>query len=240
MSRAWLVIAAAAIFPALPLLAQNPQPSDSAAAFVAPSERLILTRTLRRPLPGGKAVVTQRRYAVRFVPEGKGFRVDGSLIESTVDVPPNLAAIAEIERKRANPDLFPIHLDSAGWIVPTPPSPPTASPALRDAARLASQQLAQLPAAQRGAGQAFIDALVARGGAPSEWPRDLFHPAPGTHSETRTVALPDGEGTVTVTTKAQVSTTSGLLESFARVIVSEFAGSRRETSEEWSLAREAS
>ena len=94
-----------------------PASEQRSAPFNPPMSPLLLTRSLHRPLPDGKAVVTRRSYEVRISRNAGGFIVEGRLIDCQVEAPPSLAAIAEIERRRPDNGLFPIMLDHRGMIL---------------------------------------------------------------------------------------------------------------------------
>jgi len=55
--------------------------------FHAPAGEQVLTRTLRRQLADGGSIVTMRRYAIRFVPAGDGYRVEGRQLDARVEAP---------------------------------------------------------------------------------------------------------------------------------------------------------
>lgn len=239
MNRATLFLAGSvAVLPIAVLSAQQPPTAMVSAAFAPPTGRMVLTRAIHRGLADGKLLTARRRYVVSIVPEGAGFRVDGELLDCVVDAPPGLQALALLEQQRREEGLFPLRLDATGQIVARPLE--HASDSANAAAQITLQRLARsgLPNAERSQAQGFVSGLAEQG-ARSEWPRDLFHPAPGNHSESRRVALPDGgEGVVTVSTEARA--TGGLLERIERVVITELAGTRRETREEWSLTAEHS
>lgn len=231
---------AASVAALLPLLAiASPAPAATApgaAAFVPPAAPLILVRELRRPLPGGKEIVTRRRYSVTFAAQDGGYRVDGTLIDVSVDAPPALGPLAEIERQRED-RVFPLHLDAQGLIVERGGGAPARSRAVDRAARMAGARIAaaRLPEAERRTGTAFAEAVAAPSTvALTAWPTDLFHPHPGERQETRRVPLPDGgEGTVTTVLETQPATPGASLDSVRRTVVSEFAGTTRTTIETW-------
>lgn len=230
-----LLAGAAAVLPFAMLNAQSPAPPD-AALFVPPATELVLTRTIHRPLTGGRELLARRRYAVRIVADGAGYRVDGQLIDCAVEAPPALHAIAELERQRADSGLFPIRLDAAGRIVEPGVARPAANP--RQGVALVAERVSQslLSRPEKAQATSFLTTIAARGANGAEWPRDLFRPVPGRRSEVKRLALPDGsEGTVTVSTAARASSANGLLEAIERVVVTDMGGDRRETREEWSL-----
>ena len=207
------------------------------AAFAPPQAQLLLTRTLHRPLPDGKAVVTRRSYAVRIIRDGAGYRVEGNLVEAIADAPPSLAALAEIERLRPDNGMFPILLDARGMIVGGGMVQPDGS--LDRAAVIAAETIggSGLPALDMLQAQAFVKQLRSRA-ARSQWPADIFHPAPGKRSETRNIALPGGgEGHVTVEIMAQGASKGGQLALLDRVVTTELAGDTRITREQWQLSQ---
>ena len=206
--------------------------------FAPPATQLLLTRTLHRPLPGGKAIVTRRSYAVRFIREGAGYRVEGQLVSAQVDAPPALAALAEIERTRPDNGLFPIQLDDQGRIVGGGSLLDTG--ALDRAAVVAAEAIggSGLPALDMLQAQAFVKQL--RNRAPrTQWPTDVFHPATGKRSETRVVPLPGGEqGNVTIEIEGRGRGQGGQLALLDRVVTTDLAGDTRVTREQWQLSRE--
>lgn len=214
--------------------ASAPSPPDN---FAPPQAQLLLTRTLHRPLPDGKAIVTRRSYAVRILRDGAGYRVDGTLVETRVDAPPALASLAEIERRRPDNGNFPILLDANGLILGGAGLQSDGS--LDRAAAVAAAAIGDsgLPAIDMLQVQAFIKQLPSR--APrSSWPADIFHPSPGKRSESRTIALPGGaEGHVTIEIEARGPARDGQLASLSRVVTTDLAGDMRVTREQWQLAR---
>lgn len=222
----WLLGAAGVL-----LSAAAPQP-----AFVPPNGPLVLTRTVVRPLSDGKEIVVRRRYEVRFTRLGRGFQVDGHLLDCTVDAPPSLRALAEIERKRPDTGLFPMALDERGQILSQAKAGPSA--ALDDAARLAADKLADWPLAPMAEAQAraFVQQLQARGSG-SAWPTDVFQPAPGHLVDRRAIPLADGSsGSVTVAVTAAGREPGGPLSSIVRSVTTQLGAERRTSREEYRLA----
>ena len=126
MNLARLLIASAAVvLPASHLAAMDgPEAVAPPDAFAPPSTPLILTRTLYRDLPGGGKIVVTRQYAVHFSADGDGYRLDGQLLDTAVQVPERLSALAEVERRRPDSGLFPAYLDRQG-LIRSDASPPT-------------------------------------------------------------------------------------------------------------------
>ncbi len=235
-TAAWLAGVAAI----LPLVFLSPPveaaPATPAGAFTPPQTRMVLTRTVRRPLSGGRELVVRRSYEVQIVADGPGYRVDGQLTGCTVEAPESLKALAEIERNRPETSLFPIALDGKGNILSSAPARPNES--LDRAADLVSGRLETIPLSPMDLEQAraFVRQVQARA-AGSQWPADLFHPVPGRRTETKTIPLPGGErGSVAVEVTAQDQQSGGLLGSLERIVVTELEGDRRVTREEWTLA----
>jgi hypothetical protein len=227
----WLAGAAALLPLAAAALAETP-PNQT--AFTPPSTPMLLTRTLRRALPDGKAVVTRRSYRVRFVREGAGFRLDGALVDVRVEALPGLEPLAQLERQRPDTGLFPMRLDARGMLLPT--TEPAPSEAEHKALNVATGYVAALNLASADSAQAqrFVAQFQTRAYR-TAWPQDLFHPVPGTRREQQTIPLPDGvEGTVT--TEVAVTTgAAGLLNDFKRVVTTRLGNDTRVAQEEWTL-----
>lgn len=235
---AWRCSAAAAlVFAALggrtPVAAQSVQP------FSPPQSSLLVSRTLVRSLPDGKTITTRRSYEVRIFREGAGFRVEGELVEVSVDAPPSLRVLADLERQRPDSGPFPVHLDARGMIASE--SGPLASPHVERAATFVGERIGSsgLPAPDKEEAQAFVARL--RGGAAhSAWPDDVFHPAIGKRSETRTIALPGGgEGQVIVEVEGQAAGPGGQIAAVDRIVTTDLGGDRRVTREHWQINRHA-
>lgn len=228
---------------ALVPFAATAQPQDRLAQpqgqFVAPTAPVVLTRTVRRALPDGKAVVATRSYSIQFERDGQGYLVQGALISSEVDAPASLRALAEMERTRPDQGLFPMRLDAAGQIVqPAVGDIPQPAPApIAGGAKIVNRlSTAPLSPAEREQAKGFVKQVLAQGGALASWPEDLFHPLPGEHSVTRQLGLPDGtDGSVTVSTSAQVTPRGGLLDRVDRVVETRIGENRRIVQESWSI-----
>lgn len=239
-----LAASVAAVLPTFAFAADRPPPARTPAAktdatFVPPAGTLVLTRTLRRELPDRKQVVATRRYTVRIVPEGEGFRVDGNLLDVSVEVPPPLAALAEIERKRSDAGLFPFRLDARGMIIsPAAPGDRAAAQAAGNSARR-SIATSPLGEADRQQATGFISQVVASGAmeAGGKWPDDLFRPVFGQRSQTSRFDLPGG-GTASVTTTvlARHGTAKGASDSIERTVLTETGGAKRITREIYTVA----
>ncbi len=227
----------AAVLVMAALSGASPAPAAAPEPFAPPHARLLLTRTLHRPLPDGNAVTTRRTYEVRIVRDGAGFRVDGSLVATAVDAPPALAALAEIERRRPDNGMFPILLDAGGMVVGG--GQVLADGSFARAATVAAGLIGSsgLPAIDMLQAQAFVAQLRSRSPR-SQWPADVFHPNPGRRSESRTIPMAGGgEGKVTIDIVASGAAPGGQLAALERVVTSDLGGDRRVTREQWQLSR---
>ncbi len=213
--------------------------TPAGSVFSAPDGSLVLTRELRRELSRGKQLVTRRNYRIVFVRDGVGWRVDGELIDCQVDAPPELEALAQIEKARPDVGLFPLYLDSSGKIVEQLGSRADATSTAK-ARAVVNNTVASI--AMTPQDRTIASAMVQRIATQSQssgvrWPDDLFRPASGHRSEVRNMAMPDGsEGRIIVTIDA-AGGGDGMLDRFERNIVTELGGTRRESMEVFRLAR---
>ena len=232
-----LVAGAVALLPLALLSSQAAGAEPAKRGFAPPRTSFILTRELRRPLPDGKEVVTRRSYEISILPEGTGYRVEGTLVSTEVEAPPALRALAEIERNRQDTGLFPMHLDAQGQIVAvgTVPDRAAAGHATETVGIWLSK--AGLAGPDRAVAQAFLNQLKSGlAGGRTLWPRDLFHPAAGERSETTDFQLPDGDkGSVTVATAASAQRDNGLLDRVERTVITRMGEIARTTREVWQL-----
>jgi hypothetical protein len=237
MSRLAIDLLAAAIAAAMPVAAAQAAPGAPApGAFIAPSGPLQLTRVLRRPLPDGTEIVSTRRYAITITPDGTGYRVDGRLLEARVDAPAALSALAAIERGRPDSGQFPFALDARGLIASGARPEDAGASRLAGAAAQVAVTSSSLADSDRSQAEALINQLLSRRTAPgAQWPSDLFHPAPGLHSQTSRFALPDGQsGSVTTTVDARQREGEATIE---RTVITETGGNQRVTRETYSVTR---
>lgn len=200
-----------------------------------PPERAELTRTVWRYLSDGQQIVVTRRYAVEFAPSAEGYRLTGSLIEALVDAPSDLAAFAELERRRPDTTSFPIVLDKAGRILSDGRMP---DPAARvQAAALARKTIAAAALAPATKTQALSQvAGLSAMNAIAPVPGDLFQPQPGERRETRKLTLPGGaEGEVEVALKVDVAAPGSLPQQVERVVTTRLAGTTKVSREVWTI-----
>ncbi len=222
----------------LPMIGPGTTEALAQSAFEPPTGSFRLTRELHKALSRGQEIVARRAYDISIARDGEGWRVDGQLVDSQIESPPELAALAELEKGRKDAGLFPIYLDRNGLIVGQHGSGDTVP--IAAARAMVSGAIAQAPLTSSD--HAVAADMVKRIVASSEsgggkWPVDLFRPTAGRRSESQSMPLPDGsEGRITVVVEAQGSG-DGLLDQFSRNVITELAGSRRETRELFKLAR---
>lgn len=202
--------------------------------FVAPSEPMRLTRVLERELGDGNAVTVTRSWRVRFVAHGDGYRVEGEEIAATVDAPPRLAMLAQVEREKPDAAPFPITLDAAGLIVDERAAGAAPIPGLAEAART---YLQDAPDKRRSDAMRYVLAVQQAGARmTSAWPEDLFYPATPPRSERRTLALPGGgSGTISVSFDGTLGDEGRHLAAAERHIVTTIGGDARASHESWRL-----
>ena len=232
-SPGWMTGLAGGLLSLLPGLAEaaGVQPPDS--GFHAPSDARVLTRSLRRRLGDGSEIRSIRRYAVRFVAEGRGWRVEGRQIDARVEAPPRLAALAEIEQQRRDDAMFPMHLDPRGQVVAYPASTGDQPAPHRVAIRKVEDMIAGAPLDDAERQQALL--LAARlGTAVTAWPTDLFQPVAANRTESRDYRLDDG-GTGRISVAVSAHAKDGVVNRFERVVTTTSAGQTRESTETWLL-----
>ncbi|MCW1401406.1 hypothetical protein OKA06_03315 [Novosphingobium sp. MW5] len=235
LRKALLLGSALALAP-LPVL-HAPAVASDARTFTPPEGPLILTRELRRALGRTAEIITRRSYEIRFVPDGAGWRVDGKLVDSEVDAPAELAALAALEKARKDDGLFPLKLDAQGRIVEQ--RAPSDAAATLKARELANQTVEKIDmvSADKTVAKQMIQRIAAQSqGAPGSWPVDLFRPAERSRVDVREIPLPDGkQGRITVTMQASPNE-SGQLKQLDRRIVTEIDGTSRLSVESWSMS----
>lgn len=238
MKTAALLLAGAALLPvfgsqwAFEAMAQAPH-----LRFSPPSVPMVLSRTVVRELSGGQQVLVKRRFRVQFLPDGDGFVLTGAPIDVSVEVPPVLARLGELERQRSDLGPFPLLLDGQGLIHPAA-ARKDANLLIRQDGQQAAQWLihaAAMPAVRKREGEQLLGQL-AIDPRTSPWPTDLFVASNGERRQHRTVALPDGsQGEVDVLLKVGKLLPGGMPTSFERVITTQLAGTRRISRELWNL-----
>ncbi len=220
---------------ALPLL--RGAPAFAAPLFAPPAAPMRYTRRLERGLPGDARMIVDRSFAVRFVPEAGGFRLDGAQAGVEVEAPASLEPLARLERERVETGVFPLVLDAAGAIRSVAPF--AASAQLDAAVREVTAQIDRVrhTPAEREQLRAFVAAVHRSAGRlVTELPRDLFAPVGCPRAETRAIALPGGgSGEVRTSFDAARDPATGVMREARREVVTEVSGELRRTVESWTL-----
>ncbi len=206
--------------------------------FSAPPTALTLVRTLHRALSGGREVLTVRTYDLRISTVEDGFRVDGQQIDCSVEAPPMLQALADVERKRIDNGMFPIMLNANGVI--TSFGIGVDAGAKQQAADMVDGMIgkSRLEVGDKTEASGFTSQIRGGDDTISKWPLDLFNLRTGRHSETRRMALPDGsEGQVTIAMESHQSGINQQQDTVERIVTTDLGGSQRITREEWKLSR---
>ena len=206
-------------------------------SFSPPTSPMVLSRTVIRELADGKQIVVKRSFRVQFVPSADGFMLTGTPIAVSVDVPPVLAQLGELERRRSDAGPFPIMIDNRG-LIHNAMDGGIADPASRQEMKQAATGLVQgtaLPAeTKRGAVQVL--GTMAADPRSSPWPTDLFVAHDGERRQHRSLTLGDGmAGEIEVLLKVYKWLPCGMPALFERIITTDLAGTRRVSREVWSL-----
>lgn len=201
-----------------------------------PQGRFLLRRELERGLAGGASLTVTREWRFGFAPAASGLLVNGEQVRCAVVAPEVLRPLAAVEQARVAPGPFPALLDTRGRIVE---SARGAASGKAEAVRIAIRMLEEAganPTRLREA-RSYLGSLAQAAGAIiSATPPDLFFPMPGSASETRKLALPDGSyGSIAVEFAASARR-SGLLERLERRITARIGGDERLSRETWSLS----
>lgn len=231
-----LLAGVAALVPLAHVQSQGVAAAATRSTFVAPSGDVVLARTVIRQLGDGKLITVTRRYKVQFVPVDGGYRLDGELIDVAVDVPPALNKLADIERNRPDTGLFPMMLDSQGFIRNSDPQVVDRESRARIFSEASSfLGSSGLNAPDRQDSIKVVGQLTSN--APnSPWPADLFNPQPGERRQERDVAMPDGRtGQVIVVIRVGSLLPCGLPHQLEREVTTVLAGSQRVSREVFTI-----
>lgn len=229
----WLVLVPAAMAgTVIPLHAEV-----GPAMFAPPEAPLELTRSLLLPFPDGRQIAVTRKYEVRFSRTDTGFRVEGRLLETEVEAPPRLSALAEMERRRPEAGLFPVLLDQRGMVLELLPSSDEAKTARQAAA--GARAIVAKAAAPPGLREEIDGALKNLTGAArrSAWPPFLFNPGNTDRFDSRAVTLSDGTtGTVETRIRVDGLLVGGLPRRVERDVTTHLEGTQRVTREVWTFS----
>lgn len=214
-----------------------PALADTPAGFSPPSAPLMLSRTVIRELSDGKQIVVKRSFRVQFVASGSGYMLTGAPIGVSVDVPPVLERIGELERKRSEPGPFPLSIDGRGLIHAASLSEIPDRQA-RENARQVGTGLVEAAVMPDQAKRDTIQVLGAMAGETrsAPWPSDLFSAKDAERHQHRSVALADGsQGEFDVVLRVEKWLPCGIPALFERIITTELGGTRMVSREVWSL-----
>ena len=207
------------------------------AKFSPPTAPLMLSRTVIRELSDGNRIAVMRRYKVQFVPSGDGFLLTGELVEVRVEAPALLGKLAELERQRPDPQLFPFVLDARGVLLAEAGGTPRDPRSRTHLAGAAAQLIAGsgLPADRTAQGSNLAGQLTA--GAPfSPWPSDLFIAVTPERRQHSKVALASGgHGDVDVLIRVGKLLPCGLPAVVERTITTLSQGVQRVSREVWTV-----
>lgn len=237
-ARSCLLAGAAVLLTALaPIELAQADTSAPQARFAPTFDQLILSRTIIRELSDGKQIKVTRRYAVRFAPTDSGFLLDGKLVDVSVDVPPLLGNLGEIEKRRDEAGMFPVRIDSNGTILAGQGGGSLDPRARQEMTAQATAALAEtgMPQDNLQLGTRFVSQTL-QGQSRSPWPVDLLRIPPGEHRQSRVVALAGGvEGRIEVVTRVDALLPCGLPSSIERTVVTMLAGTKRVSREVWTF-----
>ncbi len=228
----------AALLPFLgarPLLAST-ETGRTPPGISPPPGLMIYRRKLERSLAGGReSVIVTRDFEVSFTRQADGgFLVYGKQRAASVDAPPQLAALAELETRRVESGLFPMELDPAGQITGWP-APAASNEEIAAALATVSDRFSEggmevgvLIEALHGASANLVSTL----------PDDLFAPAEPVREESRTIELPWGdEGEVHTRFEAERDPETRLMRTARRLVTTRYGGEERQNCENWELFR---
>ena len=238
MKRSALMLAGVAAL--APLVVAHAQFAAAAAevprTFSPPTGPMVLSRTVIRELADGKQIVVKRSFRVQFVPATDGFVLTGTPIAVSVEVPPVLARLGELERQRSDLGPFPLAIDRAGMI-----NAQAGTGDDRQANQQAKQAVAGMIQAAPLPGETKRDAIQVLGSMTADprgspWPTDLFAAHDSERRQHRSVALGDGStGEIEVLLRVGKWLPCGMPALFERIITTELAGTRKVSREVWSL-----
>lgn len=209
----------------------------AAKKVVCPTNPMLLRRELSRGLRDGKAIVVTREWRVEFNENGRGISVSGLQTSVSVEAPPALAKISEIERARSTQDMFPILLSQDGMILAAGEATSRAS--VEEAISAAADLMAEkgLSVQTVSEQRQFLVQLQQTGSSLLEqMPGDLFYPITAPLREIREIALPSGvAGEFEVLWSASAQAETGLLDRARREVITRINENERRSTETWTL-----
>lgn len=231
MNRRQTLLGCLALLPAGVLLpATVPLSAGAPPVFRPQAGSYRLARRVSRQLGAGATLMVERAWTIELTSQEGGFLVAGRQAGVTVDAPPSLAFLAQLEQDRIEEGMFPIMLDQTGVMAfaPAGQADEVVAQAVDQVRQLLTVDRAR-DTAGKEQGNRFLDTLQQAGQAAlAAWPPTLFAPGTQDHTDERTVDLPDGTlGVVRVRTVALSDPRTGLLERFERQVETRFGGDRR-------------
>ena len=207
----------------------------ASAALALPEGPMRLTRELVRELGDGAAITVRRAWDVSFTSQSRGIVISGTQVSASVDAPPSLVQLAQIEQQRDTAAMFPIMLSDTGLVVASGSAPAGLGAARRTAETMIATRpqnearrdnLRRYLAEVHRAGSGQFDAL----------PPDLFVPAGTPQRRVETVSLPGRlTGAFELLWDARGAPGSGWLIEGQRQIITRIEELERRSREVWTL-----
>lgn len=199
-----------------------------------------LSRRIERSLGDGASVSVLRDWRVRFVRQGRGIAITGEQVSATVDAPPSLASLADIERRRATDGMWPILLSGDGRIeaAGTGLREEDVDLAIGEAQRVLEGRT--MLASDRAEVLRVLSQIHRASSSTLErLPADLFYPdGEPRHSSRQLQLSQDLSGTFDVQYEATASAGGGWLKEARRLVVTRIGDSERRAGEWWTLSPE--
>jgi hypothetical protein len=211
----------------------------AAPALPLPAGPMRLTRELVRELDDSIRITVRRGWVVGFAHQARGIVVLGTQVSASVDAPPNLAQLAQIEEQRDTQGMFPIMLTETGLVLASSNAAATAqdiAAALRAAEKLIAARADS--GTERDHLQRYLAEIHHTGSGQFETlPPDLFFPADTPQRRVETVILPGGlTGEFALSWKARAAPGTGWLMDCERQIVTRIDTLERRSREVWTMA----
>ena len=202
---------------------------------------MLYRRVLERDAQDGEIIRVDRSFVVEFRRFDRGFMLHGRQSGVSAQGPASLARFMALEEARDESGIFPIAIDPFGRMLSEEGSRNWGSEvdrAFQEAlSAIASQSI---PDDDRAMLRNFVIAVHAAGqGITATLPDDIFAPAAEPRREEQRIALPDGsEGLVETLFEGQCDRSTGLMRNARRQVITEAEGSRRSSTEYWTLHAE--
>lgn len=214
-----------------------PAGAQAQATIPLPQGAMVLTRKLERQLIDKRTISVTRKWLIQFGKHSGGISINGHQIDAVVDAPSQLAALADIERKRSTDGMFPILLAADGRIIAAGHQEAQAdvTRAVRSAETYIAREWSN--EGQRLAAKQVLSQLqMASSSLFDNLPPDLFFPNGKPVQNIQPVNLPDGStGQFELHYEATPATSGSWLHHASRKIVTRLGDSSRLSLEIWSL-----